>query len=421
MKTARNRIRVPRLPGGLSRAQYICIAAVIILTAAAYLNSGNESFLNEDGSILRSEPGSYDDAYEVDVRGIGTGSTALTVNVSARQYTEAEANEAFEEIMESLSAYICGDNDSLDEVRKDLNLKRSIPGYTGIRISWYPDDTSLISDSGKVDNYKLKEAAATFLTAVLRTGEFRREYVIPVTVYPADAALTDTSELTKELQEAIAEADSEQVNEDSLKLPQEIAGTRLTYSEPKDKTWIRIPFLGAFAFILLGLKPEQDRRRQQKARERELTLDYSDIVSKLAIYIGAGMTASNAFLRICDNYLEARRNGQTSQRTAYEEMLKTAGELKQGVSESRAYNDFASRCGLSCYLKLSSLLEQNRKTGDARLRISLLSEAKEAFEQRKNTARQLGEEAGTKLMLPLIISLVTVMITVAVPAMMTMI
>ena len=408
------------LSGKFSRAQYICIAAAVILTAAAYLNSQGTSFLNEDGSISRSEPGSSDDSYVLNVHGIGSKDSSLTVNVSARQYTEYEAFAAFEEIMERMSAYICGDNDSLDEIRSDLKLKRSIPGYAGIRLSWYPDDTSLITDTGKVDNYKLTEAADTRLTVILKTGEYRQEYVLPITIYPAEAALVGEAELTRQLKEAITEADTAQLSEESLRLPDKLAGTSITYSEPEDRGWIRIPFLGAFAFILLGLKPEQDRRKQQKAREQELMLDYSDIVSKLAIYIGAGMTAANAWLKICDNYLEAVGNGSSGRRAAYEEMLKSAGELKQGVSETKVYSDFAGRCSLSCYLKLSSLLEQNRKTGDSRLRTALISEAREAFEQRKNTAKQLGEEAGTKLMVPLIISLVTVMITVAVPAMMTM-
>ena len=50
----------------------------------------------------------------------------------------------------------------------------------------------------------------------------------------------------------------------------------------------------------------------------------------------------------------------------------------------------------------------------------MLLEAADAFEQRKNTARRLGEEAGTKLMLPLMLSLMTVMMIVAIPAMMNL-
>ena len=41
----------------------------------------------------------------------------------------------------------------------------------------------------------------------------------------------------------------------------------------------------------------------------------------------------------------------------------------------------------------------------------------EAFEQRKHQARRLGEEASTKLLLPLFLMLGVVMIMVAVPAM----
>ena len=94
--------------------------------------------------------------------------------------------------------------------------------------------------------------------------------------------------------------------------------------------------------------------------------------------------------------------------------------MEKGVPEGKAFTEFAGRCSLNCYLKMVSLLEQNRKTGDARSEAALLMEAQEAFEQRKNIARRLGEEAGTKLMAPLIISLMTVMIIVAVPAMMTL-
>ena len=45
-------------------------------------------------------------------------------------------------------------------------------------------------------------------------------------------------------------------------------------------------------------------------------------------------------------------------------------------------------------------------------------EMEEAFETRKSTALRLGEEAGTKLLLPLFLLLLIVMIIVIVPAMM---
>ena len=72
---------------------------------------------------------------------------------------------------------------------------------------------------------------------------------------------------------------------------------------------------------------------------------------------------------------------------------------------------------LKPYTKLVSLIEQNRMNGARNLRSMLELEMEDAFEQRKTTARRLGEEAGTKLLLPLFIMLGIVMIIVIVPAM----
>ncbi|MFR1059968.1 MAG: hypothetical protein ACLSEY_05695 [Enterocloster sp.] len=61
-------------------------------------------------------------------------------------------------------------------------------------------------------------------------------------------------------------------------------------------------------------------------------------------------------------------------------------------------------------------LEQNRKNGSRNLRERLRLEMAEAFEERKHQARRLGEEAGTKLLVPLFLLLAVVMVMIAVPA-----
>lgn len=412
-----------------SKQQKLCILAALIMTVLAYVLSGRNSILQEGQSIARGSPGSTDMQYELTVDSEEGSTRKLKVNVSAREYTEAEAQEAFEALMENMSVYICGENENLKEIRHDLKLSRSFPGYDGIKASWYSADPKLITDSGSIDNYGLSEPCDTELTVVLRAGSCRAQYNLPVTVYPLDAGKADDTELAACMDRAIADADSEQINDEYLVLPESLAGRAVRYSEQRDNGWMKIPALGIAAVVLLGLKPEQDRRRALKQREKEFLADYSDIVSKLAIYTGAGLTVSGAWMLIADNYVRTaqqydtenpKRKSSAAKRTAYEEMLKTANELRQGVSEGRAYADFAERCSLSCYLRLISLLEQNRKNGDARLRQALLAEAREAFDIRKNTARQLGEEAGTKLMLPLMISLISVMMMIAVPAMLTL-
>ena len=53
-----------------------------------------------------------------------------------------------------------------------------------------------------------------------------------------------------------------------------------------------------------------------------------------------------------------------------------------------------------------------------RLRELLCQESYDAFEQRKNIARQKGEEATTRLLIPMIMLLMVVMVIVMVPAVM---
>ena len=129
------------------------------------------------------------------------------------------------------------------------------------------------------------------------------------------------------------------------------------------------------------------------------------------------MTVRNAWGRMVHDYENV--SGKKV-RPAYEEMRQTYYQMENGTAEGVAYRDFGRRCRLQPYLKLSSILEQNRKTGTKNLRELLHREVVDAFELRKNLARRLGEEAGTKLLAPLLLLLFVVMIFIMVPAMMTM-
>ena len=77
---------------------------------------------------------------------------------------------------------------------------------------------------------------------------------------------------------------------------------------------------------------------------------------------------------------------------------------------------FAKRCNLGCYRKLVSIIIQNQKKGTEGLKESLVTETKNAFEERKQVARRLGEEAGTKLLLPMMLMMGIVLMIIVVPA-----
>ena len=59
---------------------------------------------------------------------------------------------------------------------------------------------------------------------------------------------------------------------------------------------------------------------------------------------------------------------------------------------------------------------QNLKKGNKELLSVMQQEAKASFEERRNTARKLGEEAETKLLLPMIVMLAITMLIIIIPA-----
>jgi CO dehydrogenase/acetyl-CoA synthase alpha subunit len=100
----------------------------------------------------------------------------------------------------------------------------------------------------------------------------------------------------------------------------------------------------------------------------------------------------------------------------YEEIVMICYELQSGKSETEAYDHLGRRCQVQAYMKLSALLSQNIRKGSNDLQQMLRREADNAFAERKNMARKLGEEAGTKLLLPMMMMLCIVMVLIMIPA-----
>ena len=92
-------------------------------------------------------------------------------------------------------------------------------------------------------------------------------------------------------------------------------------------------------------------------------------------------------------------------------------EMERGISEIQAYENLGKRARCSAYRTFSTLLVQNLRKGGSDMAKILEREADEAFEERKKRARVLGEEAGTKLLLPMLMMLGVVMAVLMVPAM----
>ena len=394
-------------------AAAICVVSGILLWVyLSWLQPDPEPYLAR-GQVKREAYGGSTKEQKLIVSGLEEGEQTVTVTVSPRVYTREEADAVFYKVMEGMEERIRGNNESLQSVSQDLKLPSYLSEY-GVRVRWHSSEPELLSSAGTVDT-EIKRPQEVVLQAELSAGEYRADFELPVTLVPE--TLTPEERQRKEFSEELVRLDGQQKYAEYLELPAEYQGKALSYRNAEKQNYIMIPFLGVLMAALLLMQEESKQREVAKKREQQLLLDYAELVSKLQVLVGAGMTVRNAWGRMVQDY-ETVAGKHT--RPAYEEMRQTYYQMENGTAEGAAYREFGRRCRLQPYLKLSSILEQNRKTGTKNLRELLRTEVEDAFELRKNLARKMGEEAGTKLLVPLFLLLFVVMIFIMVPAMMTM-
>lgn len=394
-------------------AAAVCtVFGILLWVYLSWFQPDPEPYLAQ-GQVKRDGYGGSTKEQKLIVTGLEDGEQTITVTVSPRVYTREEADAVFYEAMESMEARICGKNESLQAVSQNLNLPSYLSEY-GVRVRWHSSEPELLSSAGTVEA-EIKRPQEVVLQAELSAGEYQADFQFPVTLVPE--SLTAEEQKRKQFAEELARLDGQQKYAEYLELPGKYQGKALSYRNAEKPNYVIIPFLGILIAALLLMQEESKQRELAKKREQQLLLDYAEVVSKLQVLVGAGMTVRNAWGRMVQDY--AAVAGKHI-RPAYEEMRQTYYQMENGTAEGAAYREFGRRCRLQPYLKLSSILEQNRKTGTKNLRELLRTEVEDAFELRKNLARKMGEEAGTKLLVPLFLLLFVVMIFIMVPAMMTM-
>jgi len=99
----------------------------------------------------------------------------------------------------------------------------------------------------------------------------------------------------------------------------------------------------------------------------------------------------------------------------YQEMRKTAEELDNLVSPEAAYSSFIIRCNTKETSKLASAIMQNLSKGNVEIGALLKNMAREAWQERRRTAKRDAEKANSKLMIPTMLLFIAILIMLMVP------
>lgn len=341
---------------------------------------------------------------------IGEDKTPIDVTVAAVPYDRKEEQTRIREASKNLETIFLGQNTSLDHVTMDLHMPTQI-WDSEVTVQWYLDSWKYLEPDGTLKNEGLEEPVWIQVQALLSFGEENLTWNRTIQICPPEAP--DTAMMVRMLQYQLQEC---QVGyEETVQLPAEVSEQAVTWYPQRDIRWLWTTLLTGAA--LCGLwtgKKREDEQRQQKY-ERKMQLAYPDIVNRLSLYMGAGISIRHAWERIIRGY-ENQRQMTGNSEDAYEQMKLALRQMQNGVAETVVYEQFGMDCRLSSYLKLGTLLSQNLRLGTGNLAEMLKAEAKDAFEDRKALARKIGEECESRLLLPMLLMLLSILIMIMYPA-----
>lgn len=357
--------------------------------------------------LKRNEPGKGSSTYSLEADYDGK-SENVEISVDEYKYTKAEVEKKIDESINDIKKEISGDNESLEKVTGPLNL---ISEYKGIKIFWEIEDSNVIGYNGEIKKeIEEDEKTEVNLFATLSFADTTKIVEIPIVI--TSKTLSKKEILIENIKEEISESNNEYKK--SVKLPTQINGKKISFTKKVETNEGAFLILALIALIVILVGYDKMLENKAKKRQEQMTMDFAEIVSKLSILYEAGLSIKMAWEKIV-----ADQELKKEERYAYKEMKLTLEKIKNGMSEKEAYQDFGKRCGIHQYIKLGNILEQNISKGTKGMKLLLSAEVYDSFESRKRLARKKGEEASTKMLIPMIMMLVIVIIIIAVPALMT--
>ncbi len=337
----------------------------------------------------------------------------LSVHVAEQGLTKEEQQALLAAAEQEIAETFPGENESVDEIRKDVCIQSQYQDGQ-VTADWSFDSYQYVDLEGHVMNDSLEEEeilvkAVVELGCDSQTLEYQFFFQICPKIY------SEKEKINNKLKQELIKK-NEKTNDSTLILPESIDDQTIIWKEKSERMPLKLLFLGMIAAGCVPLVEKSRKQEEEKRRKEKLQSEYPELVSKLTILLGAGMTLFSAWNKIATNYSNKRKNNTIPIHPLYEKMLITCHEIESGVGEARAYERFGERCGLHRYRKFCSLLVQNLRKGTRGLVQLLEQEVSDAFEERKNLAKKSGEEAGTKMLFPMMMMFGIIIVIIMVPA-----
>ena len=377
----------------------------LILLLACYVDI-TETSITENGYIERGSIGEDERTIRllVDI-GSAVEDYVLEFEIEPIAISKEEANGFFQEAREEI------DTDFL-EFQTQLPIKEAYADDF-VEAEWTLAPEEYVKRDGTLILTSLPEAGAVIqVKASLSCGEYAEDYAFPVVVDPSKISKKEV--LVAKLKSLLNDQ-MQKKDEKILSLPENVNGENVIWSEEKEYLVLKILLLEIVAVVVIQIAIKQKKEDEEKQRKQEIELSYSEVVGQLTILLQAGMTPRQAWSKIANQTMEKTRTGKT-QGPMEEALFHLNQMLKDGEKERVAYERFAKELDVVCYRRLVRVLIGNLEKGTGDICAYLEEESQKAYEERILLAKKLGEEASTRMLLPLMLMMLLVMVIVMAPA-----
>ena len=347
----------------------------------------------------------------VSIEGI-EGIFDYTAEIEAMLPTQEQAEQYFEKAIMEIDLEFSGLNFS--EGCEKLPMKKEYVNGT-VAAKWSVNPWEVVKTDGTIVYEEIAtDGQAVGVSVNLLCGNYEKTYQFPIRIIPREKS---QEELVMEELNNWMQYEMEKEGSGTVVLPQELLGRRVYWTKERSNIAIRVLLVEVIAVILMVWLKKQESRKKEQKRAQKLEVEYPEVVGQLELLLGAGMNLRQAWNIIATRYLDNRQNNLSKEKEVYEGIVKMMRRIEEGENEKKAYQRFANELQNSYFHRLMRHLAGNLEKGTQGLCIILEQESKQAYEHRILQSKRLGEEASTKMLVPLMLMMVVVMVIVIAPAM----